>query len=122
MALKRISMAGSDVVVTDGELADLVQEYAMELGRVGTTDIVTVPDVREGHATQTRLLVGPASQIAVSENDDAGLDQIAPQLIDDATARVRLAIDRITGRVGGAVAEEPLTPTEAFPDFDSYSE
>lgn len=114
-------MAGSDVVVTDGELADLVQEYAMELGRAGTTDIVSVPDVREGRATETRLLVGPASQIAVTENDDATLDPVAPHLVEEATARVRRSLDRITGRSGGAVAESPLTPTDAFPDFDSFS-
>jgi hypothetical protein len=122
MALKRISMAGADVVVTEAGLADLVQEYAMELGRVGTTDIVVVPDVREGHATETRLLLGPASQIAVTENEDESLDPVAPALVEEATARVRQAVDRVTGRTGGAVAEAPAVATDAFPDLDSYVE
>lgn len=121
MALKRISMAGSDVVVTDAELADLVQEYAMELGRVGTTDIVIVPDVREGHATETRLLLGPASQITVAENEDTSLESVAPDVVRDATAKVRSALDRITGRSGGAVADsEDSASGDVFPDFDSY--
>jgi hypothetical protein len=122
MALKRISMAGADVVVTEAGLADLVQEYAMELGRVGTTDIVVVPDVREGHATETRLLLGPASQIAVTENEDESLDPVAPALVEEATAHVRRAVDRVTGRTGGAVAEAPAVATDAFPDLDSYVE
>ena len=88
MALKRISMAGADVVVTEAGLADLVQEYAMELGRAGTTDIVSVPDVREGHATETRLLLGPASQIAVTENEDESLAPVSPGLVEEATAHV----------------------------------
>ena len=120
MALKRISMAGADVVVTEAGLADLVQEYAMELGRVGTTDIVVVPDVREGHATETRLLLGPASQIAVTQNEDEGLDPVDPALVAEATADVRRAVDRVTGRTGGAVAEVPAVAADAFPDLDSY--
>lgn len=122
MALKRISMAGADVVVTEAGLADLVQEYAMELGRVGTTDIVVVPDVREGHATETRLLLGPASQIAVTENEDESLDPVAPGLVEEATAHVRRAVDRVTGRAGGAVAEVPAKAADAFPDLDAYVE
>lgn len=122
MALKRISMAGADVVVTEAALADLVQEYAMELGRVGTTDIVVLPDVREGHATETRLLLGPASQITVSENEDGSLEPVAPDLAEAATAHVRRAVDRVTGRAGGAVAEAPAKTSDVFPDLDSYAE
>ena len=122
MALKRISMAGADVVVTEAGLADLVQEYAMELGRAGTTDIVGVPDVREGHATETRLLLGPASQIAVSENEDGSLEPVAPELAEAATAHVRRAVDRVTGRAGGAVPEAPARTTDLFPDLDSYAD
>ena len=122
MALKRISMAGADVVVTEAGLADLVQEYAMELGRVGTTDIVAVPGVREGHATETRLLLGPASQIAVTENEDERLDPVDPDLVEEATTHVRRAVDRVTGRAGGAMAEASAAATDAFPDLDSYME
>lgn len=122
MALKRISMAGADVVVTEAGLADLVLEYAMELGRVGTTDIVGVPDVREGHSTETRLLLGPASQIAVSENEDETLDPVAPELVREATEHVRRAIERVTGRAGGAVEEAPMDEPDDFPDLDPYGD
>ena len=69
-------MAGADVAVTDRELALLVLEYAKELGRAATTDTVTLPVARNGHAEEASLLLGPASQIAVLDNDDATLEHV----------------------------------------------
>src|SRR4051794_284008 len=62
MALKRISMAGSDIAITDAAVADLVLEYAMHLGRAGTTDVVTVPVPDHGREVHVDLLLGPSSQ------------------------------------------------------------
>jgi hypothetical protein len=116
--LKRISMAGADIAVTRAEAADLILEYAKYLGRVGTTDIVTVPVARDGGVEHADLLIGPASQIALTENDDPELEGI-PLDVDDLVLDLKRRIASVTGR--GSFASAPQNDDPAgFLDVDSY--
>jgi hypothetical protein len=81
--VKRISMAGADIAVTDDRIADLVLEYAKELGRAGTTDTVTLPIARNHHVEQASLLIGPASQIALTEDHDKGNSKVTLPNVED---------------------------------------
>jgi hypothetical protein len=117
--LKRISMAGADVAVTDATVADLVLEYAMHLGRVVTTDIVTVPIPDEGAGDEVDLLLGPASQIVLSGSAAGGDQELAR--VDEALAELRARIERVTGRTAPAIeGDEELDPLQAFVDFDEF--
>jgi hypothetical protein len=118
-ALKRISMAGSDVAVTDATIADLVLEYAMHLGRADTTDIVTVPIPDEGAGNEVDLLLGPSSQIVLSGSPDAGADEL-PR-VDEVMADLRGRIERVTGHSAAVIeSDEDLDPLEAFIDFEEF--
>lgn len=109
-ALKRISMAGADIAVTRADVAELVLEYAKFLGRVGTTDTVAVPVARNGRVERADLLIGPASQIAVTENDDEELDRIRLD-VDDVAEDLRRRIASVTGR--GSFASAPHDDDQA---------
>jgi hypothetical protein len=117
--LKRISMAGSDVAVTDAEIADLVLEYAMFLGRVGRTDVVTVPVVGGRGQLEVNLLLGPSSQIVLSVSE--GPVDADMQGVEEARADLRSRIGHVSGRNVAPVHDEAVPDLgEAFPDFDSY--
>jgi hypothetical protein len=116
--LKRVSMAGSEVVLTDARLADVVLEYAKHLGRAGATDTVAIPVARNGRPEEADLLLGPASQIALTENDDDSLDAIALPEVDRVMQDLRDRLDRLTGR--GSYAAEESTFGTSFTDFDAY--
>jgi hypothetical protein len=117
-------MAGADVAVTDATIADLVLEYAMHLGRVDTTDIVTVPIPDEGAGNEVDLLIGPASQIVLSGSTDDGDDEL-PRVAEIA-ADLRRRIERVTGRSGTSTESdediEDMDPMQAFVDFDEHSD
>jgi hypothetical protein len=112
-------MAGSDVAVTDGRIADLVIEYAKLLGRAGTTDTVVLPVVVGGVADEATFLVGPASQITVMSSHDESLEGVplpnVPEVVEDLLAR----IGRLPGGQGRPVMveEPPHDPTSLFDDY-----
>jgi hypothetical protein len=110
-------MAGADIAVTEATIADLVLEYAMHLGRAGTTDVVTVPIPGEGDGNEVDLLLGPASQIVLSGSTDHE-DHELPR-VDEVIADLRGRIERVTGRSAEVIAnDDELDPLEAFVDFD----
>jgi hypothetical protein len=120
-ALKRVSMAGADVAVTDATIADLVLEYAMHLGRSNSTDIVAVPIPDEGAGDEVDLLLGPASQIVLSGSNDHGRAELprVPEVRDDLRAR----IEHITGRSAAPTETDvDFDPLHAFVDFDEFGE
>ncbi|HEY8318404.1 MAG TPA: hypothetical protein VIG76_06195 [Amnibacterium sp.] len=119
--LKRISMAGADIAVTDARVADLVLEYAMHLGRAGTTDTVVLPVARNGQQEQASLLIGPASQIALMENDDRKAEKVELTGIDELLADLRRRLDALLGRGAQAIATE-ADPRPDHDDFDAYSD
>ena len=77
------------------EVCDAVMEYARALADVGKSDLVTVPALSdEGLRGETRLLVGPASQIFSSPALDRGIDLDDPTAVNsmrEKTARLRPA-------------------------------
>lgn len=116
--MKRIRMGGAADVVTDDAVAELVLEYARELGRVSTTDTVGVPAALESQAVTTDLLLGPASQISVSPVlDGTGSDVDLPGL-EDVRADLQRRLDRLRDH-GRSNPPSPET-AEAFTDFDQY--
>jgi hypothetical protein len=119
--LKRISMAGSDVAVTEASIADLVLEYAMHLGRVGTTDIVAVPVHGEHGDLEVDLLVGPSSQIVLSDSEE--IQSLDRPRVDEVTADLRARIERVTGRSAATIADDDgADPLGAFVDYDEYGD
>ena len=68
--MKRIAYADA-VVGTGDELAGLVVEYAGALAAVGGADTVTIPaQTGASEVQQVTLLLGPASQITVLDDDE----------------------------------------------------
>jgi hypothetical protein len=113
-------MAGADIAVTRADVADLILEYAKYLGRVGTTDTVTVPVARNGGVEHADLLIGPASQIALTENDAPELEGIRLD-VDDLVEDLRRRIASVTGR--GSFASGGPAPDDdgsSFVNFDAY--
>jgi hypothetical protein len=118
--LKRISMAGSDVAVTDAKVADLVLEYAKQLGRANTTDTITLPVAQHGRALEASLLLGPASQIALTENEDVSLEAVALPRLEEVCGDLRHRIDSVAGRSDDAVSLNSGDEFSSFVDFDDF--
>lgn len=115
-------MAGADIAVTDARVADLVLEYAMHLGRAGTTDTVVIPVARNARAEEASLLIGPASQIALTENDDLSAAGVELPDVDEVLNELQRRLDSLIGRGGHAIEEDDVVPESSFMDFDTYSE
>jgi hypothetical protein len=124
--MRRISMAGSDVAVTDERIADLVLEYANLLGRARTTDTVTLPVAEDGFASEASLLLGPASQIAVTANDYLHLERVRLPGVDDVVQDLQARIARLTGSGRRDIVPEDsedasaVDAETAFLDFDLF--
>lgn len=114
-------MAGADVAVTDDRLADVLVDYAMLLGRAGTTDIVVMPVARNGRVEEATILVGPASQITLTHNDDESLDEVDLPHVDELLTDLDARIQRLTG-VGPSTPDDDLDadPATSFVDFDTF--
>lgn len=113
--MKRIGMAG-ELVITDDRLADAILEYARALARAGTADTVTFPVVgADGDVEQASMLLGPASQMVLTEADDAVVD--LP--VDDALEDVRRRHAQLV-HPGGSTAPEGPDEDNPFLAFDDY--
>lgn len=115
--MRRVAMAGSDVAVTDRGIAELVIEYAMRLGRAGTTDTVTVPVALGGQAHEATILLGPASQVTVGDNEDLLLDAVELPGVEEALADLQRRIDGLTGHLDRHEDEHDVPTAEEFPDL-----
>lgn len=114
-------MSGSDIAVTEAGVADLVLEYAMHLGRVGTTDIVSVPVPDDGADLEVDLLLGPSSQIVLSASIDGGTVEL-PRA-DQIAAELRGRIERLTGRSAAAIVDDDEADQHtSFVDFSEYDD
>jgi hypothetical protein len=90
--MQKIYYASGFVIVSD-TVSYAVLEYAQALADVGKSDLVHVPSMSdEGLRGQTRLLLGPASQLFAAPALDRGLD-----LEDDNAV---LALREKTARLG----------------------
>ena len=83
----------TDQLATDDEIADLLIEYAKVLGKAEDSDTVELPVVRDGQLEQASILLGPASQITLTEDhsDADGRVQIPNVAAVVADLRARIA-------------------------------
>lgn len=79
--MKYISYDGVEILTGD-LIADAVLDYAAILGANRRTDTVAVPAVAfDGSITRTTVLIGPASEIVVSDAPDDVLEPEDPAFI-----------------------------------------
>jgi hypothetical protein len=79
--VKYIRYDGTDILTGD-LIADAVADYAAVLGANARTDTVTVPAIaNDGTMTRTIVLIGPASELVVSEAPDDELEPEDPGFI-----------------------------------------
>lgn len=110
--MKRITM-GSEVLVTDARVADLVLSYAGVLARSGSADTVRIPVVAEsGRVQEAQLLIGPASQIVVTEDGAGGPDLDSGAALDE--------IEHRMARYGSHVPDDGIDPQNYVVQFDDY--
>lgn len=112
--MKRISYADS-LISTDDRVADLVLEYAKVLAGTNTADTITIPYRTEsGAVAEITMLIGPASQVTASTDDDEEFD-----------ADVRPAVAELERRIrhGTPGTMQPDTdPEDGFDDFEDFDE
>ena len=110
--MKRITM-GSEVLITDARVADLVLSYAGVLARSGSADTVRIPVVAEsGEVQEAQLLIGPASQIVVTEYGAGGPDLAPDPALDE--------IEHRMARYGSHVPDDGIDPQAYVVQFDDY--
>ena len=95
-----------DAAVTTGDaVAAAVLSYARELARAGTADTVDIPVLLDaGGFGRAQLLVGPASQLVVTEADPDQEGVVDPAVVADLDGRRHLLASRRTAvspRPGG---------------------
>jgi len=113
---KRVFIAGFGGAVTDARVADLLLEYAVQVGRLGTTDSVTIPTIRHGRLRRTSLLLGPATQIVVID-DDVRTEMV--ELLSVEEVRSDLGRRILTLSQPGSTRDiEQDEGTDVFPDLD----
>jgi hypothetical protein len=106
----------TDQLATDDGIADLLIEYAKVLGKADDTDTVVLPVVRDGRVEHASILLGPASQITLTEDHDEGDTGVEIPDADEVIADLRGRIDRLSG-THHVVIEDDDQPA-AFQDFD----
>ncbi len=112
-------MAGADIAVTDERIAALVVEYAKLLGRAGTTDTVVIPVVTDGIADEAVLLLGPASQIAITSSHDDSLEAVPLPNASEVAADLGRRINNLSPTSAHTVgAEDPSS--DPLSHFDEY--
>jgi hypothetical protein len=110
----------TDQLATDDRIAELLMEYAAVLGREGTTDTVDLPVARGGGVEHASILLGPASQITLTELHDEAEAQVELPGVEDVVVDLQKRIDRYKGDHPVIAEEPPETSDEAFPDFGTY--
>lgn len=94
--MRRIHYA-EDSIVTGDEIADAVIEYARMLAVTSTADTVELPTLHDDSVRPVRLLLGPASQMLVTEEDTR-----ADEIVDDAL------VSDLRGRAGHLQGPSPV--------------
>jgi hypothetical protein len=110
----------TDQLATDDRIADLLMEYAAVLGRVTSTDTVVLPVARGGQAEEASILLGPASQITITEVHDEADQRVVLPGVDEVVADLQERIRHASGDVPVAPDDPPAGAEEAFPDFGEF--
>lgn len=80
----------SGYVLLGNEVCTAVVEYAQALANAGKSDLVVVPSLSdEGLRGETRLLLGPASQLFTSPALDRGVDLDDPTAVESMCEKTR---------------------------------
>jgi hypothetical protein len=108
----------TDQLATDDRIADLLIEYAMVLGKAEDSDTVVLPVVREGQLEEASILLGPASQITLTESHDPADAAVQIPNVEAVVADLRARIARFTG--DGGAQDEDVPIAEAFSDFGDF--
>jgi hypothetical protein len=110
----------TDQLATDDRIAELLMEYAAALGKANSTDTVMLPVARGGGVEQASILLGPASQITLTEVHDEADRSVRLPGVAEVVADVEERIRRVSGEVPVAPDDPPDGAEEAFPDFGEY--
>jgi hypothetical protein len=87
--MKRISYSG-EVLVTGDEIADALVAYAAVLARADSSDSITIPTLTDSGEHPVTFLIGPASQIVVTDDEEHDGAQLLDQaVVDDLNRRAR---------------------------------
>jgi hypothetical protein len=103
--MQKLFYSSGYVLIAD-DVCTAVLEYAQALADVGKSDLVLVPSLSdEGVRGQTRLLLGPASQLFASPSLDRGVDLSDPGSVEE--------MRRKTSRLRPTVAQYSDQPSSA---------
>lgn len=87
--MQKLYYASGYVLLGDA-ICTAVVEYAQALANVGKSDLVIVPSLSdEGMLGETRLLLGPASQLFASPALDRGVDLDDPAAVESMREKTR---------------------------------
>lgn len=110
----------TDQLATDDRIAGLLMDYAAVLGRANSTDTVVLPVARGGRVEEASILLGPASQITITELHDEAEAHVALPGVDEVVADLQHRIRKASGEVAVAPDDPPSDADEAFPDFAEF--
>jgi hypothetical protein len=110
----------TDQLATDDRIADLLIEYAAALGKLNSTDTVVLPIARGGRVEEASILLGPASQITITELHDEADERVVLPDVDRVVQDLEERIRHASGTVPVAEVDPPADPSEAFPDFGGF--
>ncbi|MDY0912898.1 hypothetical protein [Rathayibacter festucae] len=106
--MQKLYYASGFVLLGDA-VCTAVVEYAQALANVGKSDLVVVPGLSdEGLRGETRLLLGPASQLFTSPALDRGID------LDD-----EQAVESMRDKTRRLQPARPTTEARATEDHDT---
>ncbi|MCM6761422.1 hypothetical protein NB037_03235 [Rathayibacter sp. ZW T2_19] len=112
--MKRLHYAGGALLVGDA-VAHEILAYARELGLRGIADTVRVAGTSlEGEREQAELLIGPASQLLLVEDDAPEDPDADAATLADLAERTRA----LTPRVEHVAAEEQ---SDAVDEYDEWA-
>ena len=110
----------TDELATDDRIADLLMEYAAVLGRVSSTDTVVLPVARGGAVEHASILLGPASQITLTEVHEEADERVVLPGVDAVVQDLQERIRHASGTVPVLEDDPPADADEAFPDFGGF--
>jgi hypothetical protein len=114
--MKRISYSG-EVLVTGDEIADALVEYAAVLARADSSDSVTIPTLTDSGLHPVTFLIGPASQIVVTDDDEHDGEKLVDQaVVDDLNTRARHV-----GPQHGTYTAAEDQPESSLDDFQDFA-
>jgi len=112
--MKRIHYT-DDTWLTGGDIADAIVHYAAALAKRGSSEAVDIPvRTSEGTLDTISILLGPASQLVV-EQEDSEYDEIVDELL---VARLNKGTAELSDAIPAAAVEMDADTVALLNDFD----